>query len=90
MAFFVELPVGVLTVCDLGGTGGKIKVYTGVAANRAAVRALVDTAQLHQAAPIGSIFVAKSAAGAFVAVYVKVAAAGADADWYKVTATNAD
>lgn len=80
MAQFEELTVG-----EIVGDGG-IRIIIGSKATQATVyaeRAAISRMGVLDADPIGSVYI-----GAGV-LYHRVAKAGAAADWYKMTSTNA-
>lgn len=71
---------GAVALADPTKVNGLAPNYTGSASTRAAVRAQVGATPT-----VGSVY--RSTAGK---LYVKVANAGADTDWQKVTTTAAD
>lgn len=79
MSMFQQLTCGELAV-------NKVPIVAGTAATQAAIyaeRAAISQMGALDADPIGTLYI-----GAGV-VYQRVAKAGAAADWYKVTMTNA-
>lgn len=80
MSLYEEFSAGEITLGNKSGPlYGDPKIFAGVATTRAAVRAEVG-----DECAAGSVYHSADR------MYIKIAAAGADADWYRVTATNAD